>query len=113
MLNRVVVTDPEVDIERERERMAEAIPQGVTPVTGLGLVGSEGVEDGGRGGSRTRQDHTGSNSRRKETKFGDYILGQTLGEGEFGKVKMGWKKDGGVQVCWFGGPSFSSADKYM
>ncbi|KAI9785939.1 MAG: hypothetical protein M1839_008205 [Geoglossum umbratile] len=99
VLSRVIVTDPEVDIERERERMAEAIPQGVTQVTGLGLVGSEGIGDGGRGGSRTRQDHSGSNSRRKETKFGDYILGQTLGEGEFGKVKMGWKKDGGVQVA--------------
>ncbi|KAL7275191.1 hypothetical protein RUND412_001866 [Rhizina undulata] len=36
---------------------------------------------------------------RKETKFGDYILGQTLGEGEFGKVKLGWRKDGGVQVA--------------
>lgn len=37
-------------------------------------------------------------STRKETRFGDYILGQTLGEGEFGKVKLGWRKDGGVQV---------------
>ncbi|KAK5187165.1 hypothetical protein LTR16_009576, partial [Cryomyces antarcticus] len=36
---------------------------------------------------------------RRETKFGEYILGQTLGEGEFGKVKMGWKKEGGVQVA--------------
>jgi protein-serine/threonine kinase len=26
-------------------------------------------------------------------------LGQTLGEGEFGKVKLGWKKDGSVQVA--------------
>jgi protein-serine/threonine kinase len=25
-------------------------------------------------------------------------LGNTLGEGEFGKVKMGWKQEGGVQV---------------
>ncbi|KAI5795386.1 hypothetical protein DFH27DRAFT_612617 [Peziza echinospora] len=36
---------------------------------------------------------------RKETRFGDYILGQTLGEGEFGKVKLGWRRDGGVQVA--------------
>jgi protein-serine/threonine kinase len=35
---------------------------------------------------------------RKETRFGEYILGQTLGEGEFGKVKLGWRRDGGVQV---------------
>ncbi|KAK6533335.1 hypothetical protein TWF694_002286 [Orbilia ellipsospora] len=40
-----------------------------------------------------------SSSSRKETRFGNYILGQTLGEGEFGKVKLGWRKDGGVQVA--------------
>jgi protein-serine/threonine kinase len=27
------------------------------------------------------------------------MLGQTLGEGEFGKVKLGWKKDGSMQVA--------------
>lgn len=30
----------------------------------------------------------------REIRFGDYILGSTLGEGEFGKVKIGWRKDG-------------------
>ncbi|PRT56383.1 Fatty acyl-CoA synthetase and RNA processing-associated kinase 1 [Wickerhamiella sorbophila] len=30
----------------------------------------------------------------REARFGDYILGSTLGEGEFGKVKLGWKKNG-------------------
>ncbi len=58
-----------------------------TAVSGLGLVGSEGVDDGGRHGSR------------KELRFGDYVLGRTLGEGEFGKVKMGWKQADGVQVA--------------
>ncbi|KAI9751412.1 MAG: hypothetical protein M1835_001219, partial [Candelina submexicana] len=103
VINRVVVTDPQVDVEREKERLAEARPAptgtDITPVTGLGLVGSEGVDDGGRGGGKSRQDHSSSASRRKETRFGEYILGQTLGEGEFGKVKMGWKKEGGVQVA--------------
>ncbi len=102
VLNRVIVSKPEVDIDRERERMAEAIPS--SPGTqstpgGLSLVGSEGVEDGGRGGSRSRHDHSQSNKREKNSKFGDYYLGNTLGEGEFGKVKMGWKQEGGVQVC--------------
>lgn len=102
VLNRVNVSDPQDDLERERERQAEARPSAagtdLTPVTGLGLVGDEGVDDGGRGAGRSRQDHSASASRRKETRFGEYILGQTLGEGEFGKVKMGWKKEGGVQV---------------
>ena len=92
IISRVVVTDPEIDLEREHERQAEA-----TPV--LGLVGSGGVDDGARSAARSRQDYSGSGSRRKETKFGDYQLGQTLGEGEFGKVKLGWKKDGSVQVA--------------
>jgi protein-serine/threonine kinase len=103
VINRVVVTDPQVDIEREQERLAEARPAvsgvDITPITGLGLVGSEGVDDGGRGAGRTRQDHAATSSRRKEIKFGEYMLGQTLGEGEFGKVKLGWKKDGSVQVA--------------
>lgn len=30
----------------------------------------------------------------REVRFGSYILGSTLGEGEFGKVKLGWRKDG-------------------
>ncbi|PGH11963.1 CAMK/CAMKL/KIN4 protein kinase [Helicocarpus griseus UAMH5409] len=96
VINRMVVTDPEVDIVREKERQAEAEPDPET-VSGLGLVSSEGVDDGGRG-ARSRHDYSNS-TRRKETTFGDYVLGQTIGEGEFGKVRLGWKKDGSVQVA--------------
>ena len=102
VINRVIVSDPQVDAERMQERVAEAHPapigSDITPVTGLGLVGSEGVDDGGRGGAR-RQDYSRSTPRRKDVQFGDYMLGQTLGEGEFGKVKLGWKKDGSMQVA--------------
>ncbi|KAL1387071.1 hypothetical protein HDK64DRAFT_309606 [Phyllosticta capitalensis] len=102
VINRLVIADPSEDFAREQARMVDTRPQAggtdITPITGLGLVGSEGVDDGGRGGGKSRQDHSRDKPRR-ETKFGDYILGQTLGEGEFGKVKMGWKKDGGVQVA--------------
>ena len=98
-IDRLVVTDPEIDIARERERMAEAVPSGDT------TRHDEFPDDGRHVSSRTRQDFshgTGGGSSavaRKETKFGEYILGQTLGEGEFGKVKLGWKKDGSVQVA--------------
>ncbi|GJD03000.1 serine threonine protein kinase [Colletotrichum higginsianum] len=53
--------------------------------------------DDGRRGGRSRHDHSGK--REKVVRFGDYILGNTIGEGEFGKVKLGWKNDGGVQVA--------------
>lgn len=35
-----------------------------------------------------------STKPQREVRFGAYILGSTLGEGEFGKVKLGWRKDG-------------------
>jgi protein-serine/threonine kinase len=106
ILNRVIVSKPEVDLERERERMAEAQPSSITTdgkvITGLSVVGSEGLDDTTRG-SRSRHDHTASSSKReKHTRFGEYYLGNTLGEGEFGKVKMGWKQEGGVQVSGMG-----------
>ncbi|KAG9235951.1 hypothetical protein BJ875DRAFT_250675 [Amylocarpus encephaloides] len=103
VLNRVIISKPEVDLDRERERMAEALPSSPASQStprGLAVVGSEGVEDAGRGGGRSRHDHAASSGKReKNSKFGDYYLGNTLGEGEFGKVKMGWKQEGGVQVA--------------
>ena len=99
VINRVVISNPVVDIAREEERMAEARPAqpatGTVTGTGASLAGSEGVEDG----SRRRQDYSKQSTRRKDVQFGEYMLGQTLGEGEFGKVKLGWKKDGTVQVA--------------
>ena len=62
------------------------------------VVGMSDAADESRRGGRSRHDHS---RREKQTKFGDYILGNTIGEGEFGKVKLGWKQEGGVQVCWF------------
>jgi protein-serine/threonine kinase len=104
VINRIGVSDPKDDLAREQARQAERAPiasgADLTPITGLGLVGSEGVDDGGRGaGGKSRQDHSKSEGSTKRTKFGNYILGQTLGEGEFGKVKMGWKRDSSVEVA--------------
>ncbi|KAF2637363.1 Pkinase-domain-containing protein [Massarina eburnea CBS 473.64] len=100
VISRIISSDPQEDVAREKARQAETFTTtsaaAITPITGLGLVGSEGVDDGGRGGGRSRQDHSASTKR---SKFGNYVLGQTLGEGEFGKVKMGWKKDSSVEVA--------------
>src|SRR5271163_210567 len=99
VINRLVVSDPEVDAERIQERVAEAQPAPIgSDVTPAPRLGSEGVDDGGRGAQR-RQEFPKTSSRRKDVQFGEYMLGQTLGEGEFGKVKLGWKKDGSTQVA--------------
>lgn len=104
IINRVVVADPDVDLVREQERLAEALPNSVpnsAPAMTLESAVNDVVDTGGRGAGRNRQDFSASANaaRRKETEFGEYVLGQTLGEGEFGKVKLGWKKDGSVQVA--------------
>jgi protein-serine/threonine kinase len=103
VINRIVVSDTQDDIARARARQEDGVPVSsgtdLTPITGLSVVGSEGVEDGGRGGqAKSRQDHSKSENA-KRSKFGNYILGQTLGEGEFGKVKMGWKRDSPIEVA--------------
>jgi protein-serine/threonine kinase len=101
VLNRVMISDPKVDLDRERERMAEAVPTSAEAHANQGssnAMAHEPVQEVPRQG-RSRHDHTASSGKReKNTKFGEYYLGNTLGEGEFGKVKMGWKQEGGVQV---------------
>lgn len=60
-------------------------------------VVSPGGASDERRATRSRHDH--SRSQKGTSKFGDFILGNTIGEGEFGKVKLGWKQDSSVQVC--------------
>lgn len=99
VINRIVVSDPVVDIAREEERMAGARPATKAAERGTG-TGSSAVENETIGdGSPRRQDYSKQSTRRKDVQFGEYILGRTLGEGEFGKVKLGWKRDGTVQVA--------------
>ncbi|RKF56128.1 putative serine threonine protein kinase [Golovinomyces cichoracearum] len=97
VLNRIIISHPEVDIERERERMAEVMP--VTQNPPIGLT-SETFSPVTTRGTRSRHDYAPNPGKfEKNTRFGEYYLGGTLGEGEFGKVKMGWKQEGGVQVA--------------
>lgn len=46
------------------------------------------------GGSDFRSNGGPLRPRRRHVTFGPYILGSTLGEGEFGRVKLGWSKNG-------------------
>ncbi|KAL3469652.1 serine/threonine protein kinase [Aspergillus californicus] len=100
VINQVLVSDPAVDIQREQARQAgtSVSPSNESvPTSGLGLVGDESMDDGR--GMPSRQDFPEHTVKRKETNFGQYILGQTVGEGEFGKVKLGWKRDGSIEVA--------------
>ncbi|KAI0839314.1 kinase-like protein [Hypoxylon sp. FL0890] len=104
VLHRVIVSQPEDDIERERERLSEAQAQPsarratdeIDEAAPPPIVGMSDTQEEGRRGGRSRHDHS---KREKASKFGDYYLGNVIGEGEFGKVKLGWKQDGGVQVA--------------
>lgn len=100
ILNSMLVSQPEVDIERSRAREALAQPHptenpdddmAAAPV----VASAEPHGEETRRGGRSRHDFS---KREKHTKFGEYILGNTIGEGEFGKVKLGWKQEGGIQV---------------
>lgn len=105
VLNQIVVSQPEVDLAREQERQDEARALAEASVSAHDdyddavpppiIASRDAPEEPSRRGGRSRHDHS---KREKATKFGDYYLGSTIGEGEFGKVKLGWKQDGGVQV---------------
>lgn len=100
ILNSILVSQPEVDIEREQQRLELAQPHhvpGAADDEAMSPPVVSPVDNGeeSRRGGRSRHDYS---KREKHTKFGDYILGNTIGEGEFGKVKLGWKQEGGVQV---------------
>lgn len=95
ILERLVISDPVEDESRVQARVAESRPQhpGSTTPASATISSVDGTDSG------NRQPTKPQSGRRKDVKFGEYILGQTLGEGEFGKVKMGWKRDGSAQVA--------------
>ncbi|SCV05787.1 LANO_0H15170g1_1 [Lachancea nothofagi CBS 11611] len=48
--------------------------------------------------TQSRQSAAFGTPKRKHVTFGPYIVGSTLGEGEFGKVKLGWSKTSGSSL---------------
>jgi len=65
---------------------------------GSGGGSSSGAASASQGSGRSRSSRRGGTHNHREVKFGNYILGQTLGEGEFGKVKLGWRRPDPGQV---------------
>jgi hypothetical protein len=61
-----------------------------------------------QGSGRSRSSRRGATHGHREVRFGNYILGQTLGEGEFGKVKLGWRRPEPGQVTGDGVQVFST-----
>ncbi|KAM0807833.1 hypothetical protein AB5N19_08173 [Seiridium cardinale] len=101
VLNQILVSQPEEDLQREQERLEEAQPHHISPshddyddATPPPISGTR--EDDSRQARRSRHDQS---KKEKLSRFGDYYLGHTIGEGEFGKVKLGWKHDDRVQVA--------------
>ncbi|EFR03962.1 CAMK/CAMKL/KIN4 protein kinase [Nannizzia gypsea CBS 118893] len=99
VLDRMIVTNPDIDIARAQQRQENVhIDARHAAAAGYPDEGDP-QEDEDEGANIPKSRHDTSSGKRKETSFGDYILGQTLGEGEFGKVRLGWKRDGSVQVA--------------
>lgn len=73
-------------------RASHQVPQ--SPDVNAASPGQAPPEE--RRSSRNRNDQ--SRTHKGAVKFGDFFLGNTIGEGEFGKVKLGWKQDTSAQV---------------
>jgi len=86
VIDRQVISDPAEDEERIQARTADSQPTSQSNNSQISPT-------------MDSQKSLTKSGKRRDVKFGDYILGQTLGEGEFGKVKMGWKRDGSSQVA--------------
>lgn len=99
VINRIVVDDIDTDIAREEIRQAQTAGRPQVPTSQMAAMNMEDTAEPPPV-QRSRQEHLkNATPQRKDVKFGDYYLGQTIGEGEFGKVKLGWKKDSETQVA--------------
>jgi len=103
----IEISRPEDDAAREQARLAESV--GLPPEAAAGTLPMPSLDDQDTsiaapyantpGSNQKRQDFSHEKPTKKETRLGNYYLGRTLGEGEFGKVKLGWKNGGNNQVA--------------
>ena len=79
------VSNDDTIARHERTASSQTRPSGTggRSSTRTGNLPTSGIM-GSRSGS--------SSNKTREVRLGPYVLGQTLGEGEFGKVKLGWKR---------------------
>lgn len=77
---------------RVENHAPQTLDDGAAPPPAIGM--SPPQEE--RRSGRSRHDY--SRAPRGNAVFGDFILGNTIGEGEFGKVKLGWRQDSNAQV---------------
>ena len=78
---------------RVESSVVPTLDDGAAPPAAIGM--SPPNEE--RRSGRSRHDYN-SRTPRGNAVFGDFILGNTIGEGEFGKVKLGWRQDSNAQV---------------
>ena len=90
--------------ENEFSSRPNALSQDIGSRSWLPKNSSEGACDGS--GRMCEEQHDAglddqrpSTPRGSESSFGEYIVGQTIGIGRRGKVKLAWNKDGGHQVA--------------
>lgn len=74
---------------RSKESDATALPV-------LEHIGSRSIDNGVHGVIRTAKSNM---EKGKQTKFGEYYLGRTIGEGDKSKVKICWMEKGSVEVA--------------
>jgi hypothetical protein len=79
---------------------AIAPPMPISPSgTGLDATTSNAISSGIPITSPAALSYFAAHPRRQQVHFGSYLLLQTLGEGEFGKVKLGVHKEWGEEVA--------------
>lgn len=71
----------------------------ISPIAQMDSITSNAIGQGIPTTSLAAMQYFAAHPRRQQVHFGNYLLLQTLGEGEFGKVKLGVHKEWGEEVA--------------